>query len=105
MRDPVIGRIAEKHGKTPAQTIIRWHIDSGFNVIPKTASVGRLPENIDVFDFQLDHEDMRTIETLDRPDGRIGSEPSLATPEHGAKFIAASVADIAEEYRKFIAQG
>lgn len=76
LRDPVIGRIAEKHGKTPAQTIIRWHIDSGFNVIPKTASVGRLPENIDVFDFQLDHEDMRTIEALDRPDGRIGSDPA-----------------------------
>jgi 2,5-diketo-D-gluconate reductase A len=81
LSDPVIGRIAEKHGKTPAQTIIRWHIDSGLNVIPKTASPARLPENFDVFDFALDHEDLRTIEALDRPDGRIGPDP--ATMEMG----------------------
>jgi 2,5-diketo-D-gluconate reductase A len=81
LSDPVIGRIAKKHGKTPAQTIIRWHIDSGLNVIPKTASTVRLPENFDVFDFALDHEDLRTIEALDRPDGRIGADP--ATMEMG----------------------
>ncbi|MDO6415073.1 aldo/keto reductase [Sphingomonas sp. BIUV-7] len=77
LADPVIGRIAAKHGKTPAQTIIRWHIDSGLNVIPKTANAGRLPENLDVFDFALDHEDLRTIEALDRADGRIGPDPAV----------------------------
>ncbi|PZU10125.1 aldo/keto reductase [Sphingomonas sp.] len=77
LADPVIGRIAEKHGKTPAQTIIRWHIDSGLNVIPKTATPARLAPNLDVFDFALDHEDLRTIEALDRADGRIGPDPAV----------------------------
>lgn len=76
LSDPVIGRIAEKHGKTPAQTIIRWHIESGLNVIPKSANPARLTENLDVFDFALDDEDMRAIEALDRADGRIGPDPT-----------------------------
>lgn len=74
--DPVIATIAAKHGRTAAQVIIRWHIDSGLIVIPKSATPKRLDENIAVFDFALDAEDMRQIAGLDRADGRIGPDPS-----------------------------
>ena len=57
-------KIAAKHGKTSAQVIIRWHIELGNLVIPKTANPERLMENISVFDFNLDGEDMASIETL-----------------------------------------
>ena len=75
LQDPVIGRIAAKHGKTPAQAIIRWHLDSGFLVIPKSANPDRLRQNFDVFDFALDAEDMAAFAALDTADGRIGPDP------------------------------
>lgn len=73
--DPVIASVARKYGKTPAQAIIRWHIDNGLAVIPKSSSRARQAENLDVFDFALDAEDMRSIATLDRAEGRIGPDP------------------------------
>lgn len=76
--EPVIARIAGKHGKTPAQTIIRWHLDNGFVVIPKSANPGRIRQNIDVFDFRLDAEDLKVMEALDRKDGRTGPDPMTA---------------------------
>ena len=63
--DEAIVRIAQKHGKTPTQVIIRWHIELGNLVIPKTATPSRLVENISVFDFSLDAEDMAAIANLD----------------------------------------
>ena len=57
--------IANKHGKSPAQIIIRWHLELGNLVIPKTATESRLKENISVFDFSLDAEDMTKIASLD----------------------------------------
>jgi len=62
---PVIVGIAAKHGKTPAQVIIRWHIQLGNLVIPKTVNPDRLLENISVFDFELDEADMAAIATMD----------------------------------------
>ena len=76
--DPAIGRIAAKHGKTPAQTIIRWHLDKGYVVIPKSANPGRIRQNIQVFDFRLDDEDLKVMEALDRKDGRTGPDPMTA---------------------------
>lgn len=64
IHEDVIEKIAAKHGKTSAQVIIRWHIELGNLVIPKTANPERLMENISVFDFNLDGEDMASIETL-----------------------------------------
>jgi 2,5-diketo-D-gluconate reductase A len=61
----IIVKIAEKHGKTPTQIILRWHIQLGNLVIPKTAHPERLLENISVFDFNLDEHDMAAIATLD----------------------------------------
>ena len=75
---PVIGRIATKHGKTPAQTIVRWHLDQGFVVIPKSANPGRIRQNIEVFDFRLDAEDLTALAALDSADGRTGPDPMTA---------------------------
>lgn len=63
--EQVFVEIAEKHGKTPTQVIIRWHIQLGNLVIPKTANKERLLENISVFDFELDDRDMAAILTLE----------------------------------------
>ena len=73
--NPVIGRIARKHGRTPAQTIIRWHIDNGLVVIPKSVTPSRIEENFKVFDFKLDADDLAAIDTLDSQDHRIGPDP------------------------------
>jgi 2,5-diketo-D-gluconate reductase A len=77
LQDPVIARIAAAHGRTPAQVIIRWHIDNGLSVIPKSSSAERQAENLDVFGFSLTPDDMAAIATLDRSDGRIGPDPEL----------------------------
>ena len=77
--DPVIVRIANKHGRTPAQVIIRWHLDSGLVVIPKSVNSSRIKENYDVFGFVLDADDLETIGKLDDASGRIGPNPMTAT--------------------------
>ncbi len=76
--DPVLADLARKHGKTPAQVVIRWHLDSGLVVIPKSVNPARLRENVDVFDFRLDPDDMDRVAALDAPDGRIGPDPATA---------------------------
>lgn len=73
--DPLLAEIATKHGKTIAQAIIRWHIERGLIVIPKASSENRLRENLDVFDFALDADDMARIASLDRGQ-RIGPDPN-----------------------------
>src|SRR3954463_3243854 len=65
LQDPVIGRIAESHGKTPAQVMLRWGLQQGRSVIPKSTKAGRIAENIDVFDFALASDEMTTIDGLD----------------------------------------
>ena len=72
----VIKAIAAKHGKTPAQAILRWHIQQGLVVIPKSTHPERIRENIDVFDFALDEADMTSIAALDRPDGKMLPDPA-----------------------------
>jgi 2,5-diketo-D-gluconate reductase A len=73
--DPTITRLAGKHGKTPAQVVIRWHLQLGTIVIPKSVTPSRIEENFDVFDFVLDEEDLAAIAALDR-DGRTGPHPN-----------------------------
>ncbi len=77
--DPALVAIAAKHRRSAAQVVIRWHLDSGLIVIPKTVRRERLRENIGALDFRLDADDMRRIEALDSPSGRIGPDPATAT--------------------------
>ncbi|MGW0588664.1 aldo/keto reductase [Streptosporangium sp. NPDC002607] len=72
--DPVIVDIAEKYGKTPAQVVLRWHLDLGNVVIPKSVTSSRIRENLDVFDFALTDEDIAEIAKLDAGT-RIGPDP------------------------------
>jgi 2,5-diketo-D-gluconate reductase A len=75
---PTIMSIASKHNRTPAQIIIRWHIDNGLIVIPKSVSSSRIIENFDVFSFGLDEADLAAIAKLNSADGRIGPNPLTA---------------------------
>jgi 2,5-diketo-D-gluconate reductase A len=78
--DATVRGIAEKHGKSIAQVIIRWHLQEGLIVIPKTTHRERMIENIDVFDFALDAADMLAINGLDRgKSGRVGADPATAS--------------------------
>ena len=78
LEDPVLGDLAEKHGRTAAQIVLRWHIQLGNIVFPKSSSPDRIRENIDVFGFELDDEDMTAIGKLD--DGRrTGPDPDTFT--------------------------
>jgi 2,5-diketo-D-gluconate reductase A len=62
---PVLAAIGKKHGKTPGQVVLRWHVQEGLVAIPKSANPLRMKENLDVFDFALDHDDLSAIATLD----------------------------------------
>lgn len=74
LEDPVIGEIAAAHGVTPAQAVIRWHLECGHIVIPKASSAERIRENADVFGFDLTADDVDRITGLDRGQ-RTGSNP------------------------------
>lgn len=65
LSSPVISKIAKEHGKTPAQVIIRWELQQGFIVIPKSIHEERMRENRDVYDFELDADEMEAIAMLD----------------------------------------
>jgi 2,5-diketo-D-gluconate reductase A len=78
--DPTVGKIAQKHGKSPAQIIIRWHLQEGLIVIPKSTHKERIEANFAVFDFELDADDLAAIAGLDNSRaGRIGSDPAVAS--------------------------
>jgi 2,5-diketo-D-gluconate reductase A len=72
----VITRLAERHEKTPAQVVLRWHLDLGNVVIPKSVTPGRIRENCSVFDFALTPEDARQIAGLESGH-RIGPDPDV----------------------------
>ena len=66
LQEPVITELARAHGRTPAQIVLRWHIQLGNVVFPKTTRPERMRENIDVFDFELSDDEMGMIDALDR---------------------------------------
>lgn len=70
----VIRDLADKYGKTPAQIVIRWHLDSGTVVIPKSVTPSRIVENFDVWDFRLDKDELGEIAKLDQGK-RLGPDP------------------------------
>ncbi|MFB6724994.1 aldo/keto reductase [Kribbella sp. NPDC056345] len=74
LTDPVIRALAAKHDRTPAQVVLRWHLQLGNIVIPKSVTPARIKENLNVFDFDLSAEDLATITPLDRGE-RTGPHP------------------------------
>jgi diketogulonate reductase-like aldo/keto reductase len=80
LEDPVIGDIAKAYDKTPAQVMLRWHLQQGRSVIPKSTNPQRIAENIDVFDFELSTDELAAIDALDTG-RRGGPEPESITLE------------------------
>jgi diketogulonate reductase-like aldo/keto reductase len=78
--DPMLLEIAERHGKSAAQVMLRWHLQEGRSAIPKSTRPARIAENFDVFDFELDHEQLAAIDALDTG-VRGGPEPDSITLE------------------------
>jgi diketogulonate reductase-like aldo/keto reductase len=74
LADPVVVGIADRHGRTPAQVVLRWHLQHGTVVIPKSVTPARIEENFGVFDFELTVEDVTALNGLDRAN-RIGAHP------------------------------
>jgi 2,5-diketo-D-gluconate reductase A len=73
--DETVGRIAAAHGRTPAQAILRWHLQLGNVVIPKSVTPARIRENLELFDFALDADEMAALARLDAG-ARIGPDPA-----------------------------
>ena len=78
--DPVIGEVAKVHGKTPAQVMLRWHLQQGRSAIPKSVNPERIGSNLDVFDFELSVDELAEIDALDTG-VRGGPEPAAVTLE------------------------
>jgi 2,5-diketo-D-gluconate reductase A len=74
--DPIVTGIASAVGRTPAQVVLRWHLQLGNVVIPKSVTPARIEENFDVFDFELSAEQVAEIDRLDDPGARIGPDPA-----------------------------
>ncbi|MFE4370257.1 aldo/keto reductase [Streptomyces sp. NPDC056835] len=72
---PTVAAVAHKHGRTPAQVVLRWHLQLGNVVIPKSVTPSRIQENIDVFGFELDADDLAAFAALDEG-RRLGSDPA-----------------------------
>lgn len=80
LEDPVIKDIAAAHNKSPAQVMLRWHLQQGRQVIPKSVTPSRIVENFDVFDFELSADQLASIDALDTGI-RGGPEPEVVTRE------------------------
>ncbi|GIF14439.1 aldo/keto reductase [Actinoplanes teichomyceticus] len=74
--NPAVTAIAEAHGRTPAQVVLRWHLQQGRVIIPKSATPSRIRENLDLFGFELTAEQISAIDALES-DGRIGPHPDF----------------------------
>jgi 2,5-diketo-D-gluconate reductase A len=80
--DPVIGSLARSHGKTPAQIMLRWHVQQGRSAIPKSVSPQRIAENLDVFDFELSTNELAALDALDTG-GRTGDPDQITLATAG----------------------
>ncbi len=85
--NPVIAEIGQKYGKTNAQVMLRWELQRGIVVIPKSVHIERMQENLDVFDFELSAADMETMATLDRKQSSFFSHTDPAMVEWFVKMV------------------
>ncbi|WP_314737948.1 aldo/keto reductase [Limosilactobacillus urinaemulieris] len=76
LTNPILEKIAKKHGKSPAQIVLRWHLQSGVAFIPKSVHEARIKQNIDIYNFSLTAEEMAAIDDLN-DFTRVGKEPAL----------------------------
>ncbi|HEX8488866.1 MAG TPA: aldo/keto reductase [Propionibacteriaceae bacterium] len=74
LNNPTITKLADRHGRTPAQVILRWHLQQGRIVFPKSVTPSRIEENFNVFDFELSDSDLESIDAVNH-DNRIGGHP------------------------------
>ncbi|OAP23370.1 Morphine 6-dehydrogenase [Amycolatopsis sp. M39] len=79
LAEPSLRRIAEAHGKTAAQVVLRWHLQQGRSAIPKSTHPERIAENMDIFDFALSSDELAVIDALDTG-VRSGPDPTAANP-------------------------
>lgn len=86
LSDSVIVGLAEAHGKSPAQVMLRWHLQQGRSAIPKSTNPARIAENFDVFDFELSDDELASIDALDTGTRR-GPEPKVITLETFGRTI------------------
>jgi diketogulonate reductase-like aldo/keto reductase len=86
LTDPIITGLAAKYGKTPAQVVLRWHIEHGFCAIPKSVKPHRIAENFDIFDFALTADEVAAIDALDKG-VRGGPDPELLSRETHPKVV------------------
>ena len=75
LEDPLLADLAAKHDRSPAQVVLRWHLQQGRVIIPKSVTPSRIAENFDIFGFQLSDVELAAIDTLER-DGRTGPHPT-----------------------------
>ena len=85
--NPALTRIGAKYRKTPAQVMLRWHLQRGIVVIPKSTHVERMQDNLDIFDFALATEDMAAIAALDRKQSAFFSHQDPAMVEWFVKIV------------------
>ena len=76
LESPVLAEIGQAHGKSPAQVMIRWHLQQNLIPLPKSSKAERAAENFDVWDFVLGEDDVRRIDAMDRPDGKTLPQPN-----------------------------
>lgn len=74
--EPIIQKLAQTHHKTPAQIILRWHLQNGLSFIPKSAHANRIKENADIYDFALSNDEMAQMDSINK-NVRISQEPEL----------------------------
>lgn len=91
MSEPVIEEIAKTHGKSPAQVILRWHVQLGHSIVPGSKTPSHIAENLDLFNFELTNEEMAQINGLDKGEPIFQRTPEV---EH---FFATFAPDVDSE--------
>lgn len=90
LQHPIILNLAKKYNRTPAQVVLRWHLDQGISAIPKSVHAERIRENFNVFDFSLTNEELKLIDTIDTGK-RAGPDPEIMDTIHVDKRVDNSI--------------